>query len=184
MTRNLLPLLLIAVSVALFYLHIDPRYQDVKALSDEKSQYVQALTKAGELKNVATELLGKYNNISQDNLLKLEKLVPDTLNTVKLVADINAIAGKYGIALEGIRVTEKTSDSAQQVETGENSPKYNTATVSFSFSATYENLTLFLTDLEKSLQIVDIKSVDFDSDVENTNASYDYSVSFQTYWLK
>jgi|SRR3989344_2708567 len=182
--KSFMPLILIAVSIALFYVYIDPRYENIKTLTEQKREYSNALNKAGELSNVSQELLSQYNSLSQADLLRLEKLIPDNLNTIKLITDIDNIAGKYSIAVSGISVRESSSDPSQQIVTDGSEKPYQTAVISFSFSATYSNLVSFLRDLERSLQIIDVKSLAFKADATNASGIYDYEVSINTYWVK
>lgn len=182
--NSLMPIILIVVSLGLFYLHIDPRYLDAQKLSDQKSQYEEALVKAKDLQNVRDELLTKYNSLPQENLAKLERIVPDNLNTVKLVADIDSIAGKYGIPVRTVRVVEESVDTNQQVPVEFVPKPYKTTTIGFKVTATYENLVPFLEDLEKSLQLIDVQSVVFQADNGLNNGINDYSVSINTYSLR
>jgi len=181
-----MPLLLIIISVGLFYLHIDPRYVSVQELMGQEEQYSNALDRARDLEVIRDEFLTTYNSFSQDNLQRLERIVPDKINTVKFVTDIDGIAGNHGIAIKKILVTGEIVDSAQVVTLDPALVKpYQTTTISFSFSARYTDLVPFLKDLEKSLQMVDIKSVAFQvSDEGGRNGIYEYEVSIQTYWLK
>ncbi len=181
--RSLIPILLIAVSAGLFYVHIDPRFQEVKGLVEQRRQYEEALQKANELKTVGQELVTKYNAIPQEDLSKLQKLVPDSLNTVKLVTDIDSIGGKHGITISAVEVTEEQVDDAQQITEG-NAKPFRTTTISFGFSATYDKLVLFLKDLEKSLQVVDVKSVSFRSEGQESDGIYEYVMAIDAYWLK
>ena len=155
----------------------------------EEVQYNNALTKAGELENRRDELLTKYNSFPADDISRLKRVIPDTVNTVKLVADMNTIAGKYGITIKNITTTQQTVDDSQAIGgKGAAAPKkpYQTTLTSFSFNATYANLMLYLKDLEKSLQLIDVQSVAFQvpSDEAGNAGIYPYIVSFQTYSLK
>jgi Tfp pilus assembly protein PilO len=180
--KSLMPILLIGVSIGLFYIHIDPMYTEVKAVMKQKSEYSDALEKAVELQGVRDELLTKYNALPKDDLLRLERLIPTDLNTVKLVTDIASIAGPYGIVPERISVKEAISDTGQEITEAVQKP-YQTTNISFTFSSTYPNLVLFLKDLEKSLQLVDVRSITFSVPEEDTDI-YEYSVSIDVYWLK
>lgn len=181
-----MPILLIVISLGLFYLHIDPQYDKVKVLMAEEGEYHEALEKTAELADRREELLTTYNAFSQENLNRLARILPTEVNTVKLIADLNAVAGRYQTTLRKIQVTEETVDNGESIALDTSVPKlYYTTTVSFSFSATYENLVLFLKDLERSLQMVDVKSVTFEApDEQAATGIFDYNVKFQTYWLK
>jgi Tfp pilus assembly protein PilO len=184
--KSLMPITLVVISLGLFYLHISPQYDGVKVLMAQEGEYQEALEKTEELANRRDELLTTYNSFSQDNLNRLARILPTEVNTVKLVTDLNALAGRYQTTLRRIEVMEEVVDNGQVIALDGDGPKlYYTTTISFQFSSSYENLVLFLKDLERSLQMVDVKSVTFDAPDEQTvTGLYDYSVSIQTYWLK
>jgi Tfp pilus assembly protein PilO len=182
--KSLTSLFLIAISVGLFYLHIDPRYQTVQQLQIQQEQYQDALDKASELSVVKDELLTKYNNLPQEDLQKLSRIVPDKVNSVKLITDINEVGAKYGIPIESIKVVEEQVDNGAQIVDEISLKPYVTTAISFKFSASYRDLVSFLKDLEKSLQIIDISSVKFGLAKDDKSQLYDYDVVINTYWLR
>ncbi len=185
--RNFLPLLLIAASVGLFFLHIDPRYESVKNLNKQREQYIEAINSTERLAMKRDELLVKYNSLPKEELAKLERMLPDKLNLVKLIADLDALAGKYGITVSAIKVSEEEADSADQVISDVPPKPYAVTTVSFKFSAPYGNLVNFLEEMEKSLQMIDIKTIAFQNQggpEQKSTGVFEYEVSFQTYWLR
>lgn len=184
--RSLIPLLLITIAVGLFFLFIDPHYESVQLLQAEQQEYQNALDQARELQNRRDELLTTYNSFSQDNIARLNRILPSEVNVVKLVADIDSIAGQYGIVVSNVSVTEALVDNEQDVLSDEETAApYNATTISFGFAARYPDLVDFLRDLEKSLQLIDVQSVSFDVGSEESGGGvYDYTVSLKTYWLR
>jgi len=180
--RSLMPILLITVSLALFYVFIDPRLEVVRDLVEEENQYQEAILKAEELMVVRDQLLSQYNSIPDSDLNRLERIVPDSVNFVKLVADIDSIGGNHGIVPKGINIAEVLDQSLGIGDPASLKP-YLSSTISFSFISSYEDLVSFLTDLEKSLQMIDIKSITFSAEGENRGL-YTFNVSFDTYWLR
>lgn len=181
--RSLMPILLIVVSVGLFYVFIDPRLQVARELSDEASEYKEAIQKANDLMVVRDELLTQYNSISSNDIERLKRIVPDSVDLVKMVADIDTIAGDLGIAIQSVETTEEVVDDSLGINDPASLRPYLTADVSLKFITDYPNLILFLKELERSLQMIDIKSVTFSAGTSQNNL-YDFSVSFQTYWLR
>lgn len=185
--KTALPYLLIAVSVGLFYIHIDPYYKQIETLQAQKAEYDAALAKVDELQQQKVRILDAYNSLPKFDLARLDRLLPEKLNTVKLVADMDGVAGKYAITVSNIKVTEEVVDRAQEVGGGELKP-YRTTQVSFLFSASYENMVAFLKDLERSLQLIDIQTIAFETsdseDAESNLGLTDYQVSFQTYSIQ
>jgi hypothetical protein len=120
--------------------------------------------------------------------LKLEKILPDTVDNVRLILDINNIADNattnYGIILRGISVSgdlESLSEQNSRV-VDRTSKKYGVINLSFSFTAPYGTFKAFMKDLENSLRLVDIK--DFTVTGSDVSDVYNYSVSLDTYWLR
>lgn len=154
-------------------------------LKQERGQYQEALSRVQELSEKRDALIDTYNAFSKEDLDRLARIVPDKVNTVKLVTDIDSIAGKYGITVRSVRVTDQVADNSQVVGGGTPANPYQTTTLTFSFSSSYEKLVPFLKDLEKSLQMIDINSVNFQVPTGTTaNGIYQYAISLQTYWLK
>ncbi len=184
--KSIVPAFLIAVSIGLYYLYINPHYATVQNLKTESGQYQLALDKAHELENQRDVLLTKYNNFSQDDITRLNRILPDKVNTVKLVTDIDAIAKQYGIAIRSVSVSQTVTDNSQTIQVGAGPERaYNTTTIAFKFSSTYPNLVSYLKDLEKSLQMIDIQYVRFEVLESDLNTGvHAYEVSFNTYWLK
>ena len=184
--RNILPIILIVISIGLFYFDIAPQYTTVETLMAQKSQYADAITKVQEVSTLRDELLTKYNGFSADNIARLERLVPENINTVKLVSDLNSVAGTHGITIKSVSVSDDIVDTSQTVpDTTAPQKPYNTTTISFKFDSTYPDLVTFLQDLEHSLQVVDVKAVTFQVPPDNVNTGvFEYAITIQTYYLK
>ncbi len=198
--KSLTSLILIIVSVGLFFFFVDPQYKKIKQLNAEIEQNQKIITIANKLQSKKEELNDKFNQISQSEKVEIEKLLPDTVDNVRLIIDINNIAEQFGIVIRNINITskedavvggKKTLSSQQSNFEGvleENSLKYVDTTkigvISFSFSvsAKYEVFLEFLKQLEESLRLVDIRNIEITRGSESV--FYDYRVTFDTYWLK
>ena len=198
--KSLTPLILILISVALFFFLIDPEYKDVQELQAQVEANNETLKIARDLSVKREELRSKFNNISQEERAELEKLLPDTVDNVRLIIDINNIAEQFGIVIRNININadEDTATAAGTVGAQgstfegvieESSVKYvdkskiGVITFSFSVSAKYEVFLEFLRELEESLRIVDIRNIQI-SRGSAEGSIYDYNVTMDTYWLK
>ncbi|HEY4489735.1 MAG TPA: type 4a pilus biogenesis protein PilO [Candidatus Paceibacterota bacterium] len=179
--RSLLPFLIIALSVGLFYIFINPQYKEIKNIQGQREQYKNAIDKVESLKKVRDDLLSKYNTLPKENLIKLEKMIPSNLNTVKLISDIASVGGPYGIAIRGVS-TRDIADAGEDIAALSQKP-YETTSISFKFSATYQNMVSFLRDIERSLQLVDVKTLQFTAKDDITGIN-EYDITIQTYWIK
>jgi len=185
-----MPIILIIVSVAIFFSFIDPKYEEVKELRDQKERNDETLVLSKKLRERRDSLQQRFNNISDDEKGQLLKLVPETVDNVRLILDINNIAEEYGIVIKNIdvetqeTVTESTDSAGQKfIVTNENAvDRIGTITLAFSVSATYDVFIKFMNDLEQALRIVDIKEMGIS--VPEEGDFYDFNVKLNTYWLR
>ena len=199
--KNLTPIILILFAIGIFFFLIDPNYKEIQTLQAEVAENNKTLDIARKLSARRDELRTRFNQISQDEKAELEKLLPDTVDNVRLIIDINNIAEQFGIVIRDISINSDQEEPGTQTTTvrsqgssfegiiEENSIQYvdtskiGVISFSFSVSAKYEVFLEFLKQLEESLRIVDIRNIEI-----NRNSSdgvfYDYKVTLDTYWLK
>jgi len=178
MTRFLFPSILLAITALLFWAYIDPQYQTVKTLRAESQSYEAALASFREIQSVRDELTSRYNTFSPDDVTRLERLLPDTVDNVRLVLDINNIAGRYGLVIKNVRLSSLAKDPNKL---GPENQEYGTLVLQFSVTASYSNFVAFTKDLEDSLRVVDVSGISFKT---GESQLADYDVAVQTYWLK
>lgn len=177
-------LILIMISVGLFYTFIDPQYQKVKEARAEAGEFKEMLKNVSEIARTREDLEVKHREIPKEEIEKLEKVLPDNSDIVKLALDLDAIASNYGIAIKKIQVGEKeVDDTATFIEQPTAAATYERETVSFGFVTSYDNFKNFVNDIEKSLRIIDIQSASFQVGEEGSNL-YEYKLTIGTYWLK
>ncbi len=180
MKKFLFPTILIILSLGLFIMYIDPVYKEVKELREVSAKYNEALSKSKELRQVRDQLLVTYNSFSQNDLERLTKLLPDHVDNVRLVMDINSIAAKYGAIIRDIQVDTSSGDSSPTNVAKKDD--YGSVNLGFSLMATYDDFMKFITDIKDSLRLVDITSVSFG--VKDNISLYRFNVNIKTYWLK
>lgn len=109
---------------------------------------------------------------------KLEKLLPDHFDNIRLIMDIDAIASKYNVLIRKVDVSNAGSTESGL---GKNTDSYNSLSLDFTIEATYDNFQRFLDDLTNSLRMVDVTNLSFQASSLNL---FRYSLSLKTYWLK
>lgn len=177
-----LPFLILGLAAAVFFYFTAPLIDQIDALKIQKAELTVALAHANKLKERQDTLAAIYNGIDPADEKNLEEFLPNNIDNVRLIIDINDIAKKYGLTIRNPNIVKaeakegEAPPAARTAGTAENS-----AAISFSISSSYEILKLFLADLAKSLRIVDIDSLSFTANDRNL---YDYQVSLRTYWLK
>ncbi len=189
MMRTIISFLCILAAGGIFFMYTKPTYDKVQVTNGEIAQYNEALEKAAELQQVKQSLLSRYNTFDPSDIERLQKLLPDHVDNVRLILDIDSLAAKHGMAIQNVAVS-----SAQSVQggretaissVGASKQKYDSLTLKFSTQGTYQSFRQFLGDLEASLRIVDLVSLSITRASEIAGSdSYAYDITLRTYWLK
>ncbi|NQV92928.1 type 4a pilus biogenesis protein PilO [Candidatus Kaiserbacteria bacterium] len=179
MIRLAIPVILIIVTLGLFFGYIDPTYTLIKELRAEEKTYDEALNQSRELQEIRDSLLSRYNTFSQQDLNRLEKLLPNHVDNVRLILDIDSIASNYNMRTRNVTISEVSSEDKNVI--GANQNAVDSVVLSFSVAATYENFIRFIKDLESSLRIVDFVGLSFSA---TEGDAFNFNISIRTYWLK
>lgn len=177
--RLITPIILILAGIAIYIWYISPTYADVKLLRGEEAEYDEALTRSEELIAVRDALLSTYNTFPTRDLERLSRILPDSVDNVRLILDIDSIAAQYGMALQNIGIADASVDSN---ELGADTSPIGAIEVSFAVRSSYGSFREFLMDIEDSLRVVDITALSITTGAEAGLANYD--VTLRTYWLK
>jgi len=177
--KNFTPILLVAVAIGLFYIYISPEWQSVQSLRSEQKEYSDAIVKAKELQAVRDELLTRYNAMSSEDLDRLEKIIPQNANTVRLVRDIATVAAGYGAQIEEVSVNEEAPIVDEEV--GLLAAPYRSIALILDVAASYDAFVNLISDLEQSLRLLDISGISFS--VDDESAVYSHKVELTTYRL-
>lgn len=183
--RTILPIILVVLAIGLFALYTNPTYQDadgIKALQAKAAEYDRALTQSSELRAARDELLSKRNTFSTDDVRKLERVLPDNVDNIRLIIDIQNIAARYRLQVKNVALGASSADAqSQSLATGAGAQSVGSVDLGFSVDASYDNFLAFLTDLERSVRVVDVEKVGFSVGQGDLNT---YSLQIKTYWLR
>lgn len=195
MIRLILATIAFIAAGAIFFLYTQPAYDTVQATQAQIAQYNAALDKATELQQLKQSLLARYNAFDPNSLARLQKLLPDHVDNIALILDLDSIASRYGLAMQNVDIA--TSDSQTPTNQtpvgaiGGSNQAYDSLTLTFSTQGTYDSFIQFLTDLETSLRIVDLVSLTISPAAAangpqgpSSQSSYNYNITLRTYWLK
>jgi hypothetical protein len=186
--KALVPLLLIVLCVAMYFMYITPVTLEVKTLLAEKARYDDLLEKTQEIVEIRNSVLNDYNSISEDQKARLSKIVPETFTPVLFMNDLTSLAGKYNLGIADFKTAEPDDTTAGQIAIVDPTAqqKYKANKVSFKVSGQYTQFVKFLTDLETSLELVDVTGLSITSGTTNgaiKDGVLDYTVELNTYSL-
>ena len=209
--RSILSILGIILAGGIFFIYTKPTYDAIQATQIQIAQYNGALDKATKLQQLKQTLLSRYNSFSPNDLTRLQTLLPDQVNNIGLILDLDTLANQFGLSLENVNIGSSDSSSsgvgasapATGVTTlGSQSQQYDSLDVGFTVHGTYSQFIQYITSLETSLRIVDLVGLTVAGGGASTsgtnspasltgnvasstdNIVYTYGVVLRTYWLK
>lgn len=205
---RIVPLLLLIGAIGLFLGYTQPTYGGtIAALKDEILGLDSALQAAEQFKQKEAQLTQQRNAMSGEQLERLESFLPDSVDNVQLIVDLNSLASRSGVQLSefsidgGSESTQKTNtatEAAAPVAAPLTSPAAGggalgnslalqssepTESLELSVSATgsYAAFRTFLAGVEQSLRPLDV----IELSVEDSGTGvYTYDITFRLYWLR
>lgn len=182
--KGIFPILALVVAGVAFSFYIDPTYTEIQTLRAEEATLSAALTRALELQATRDQLLSRYNTFNPEDLARLEKLLPDHVDNVRLALDMDSLAASYGMRIRNVSIEkqdEKKSATRKAQTVGPDERTYESMALSFTVTGQYDTFRTFLTDLEHSLRLVNVEQLSFSA---TESGLYDFSITLRTYWLK
>jgi Tfp pilus assembly protein PilO len=175
----------IAVTIAAFVFYINPTYALIQEKQVEFQRLEDANTKAQELRAKREKLTSDRKKIDDTQLKNLSKFLPDGVENVRLIIDIQHIANKVlSQDIRGAKVigsAGKTGVAGNGATVSSDGKKYGTIGLTFGVTTTYDEFIVFLQSLEDNLRLVDVTDISFSASDDD---KYDFNIVLQTYWLK
>jgi len=200
MNRNITATIMIVLSIGIYFTVTSGILASTNDIQAVNAKYQAAIESAKQLIKVRDQVLQDYNNLTQEDRVRLEKMIPKTVDNIRLIIDMNNLALQHGFNLKGIKATasKPVENKAAPAATAEPASgggaadptaagsvipvsTLDTVIVSFSVSAPYQQFISFLQDLEANLRIMDVTHL---SATVNDNGVYDWNVEIKTYWLR
>ncbi|MBI2482066.1 MAG: type 4a pilus biogenesis protein PilO [Candidatus Vogelbacteria bacterium] len=193
MTRIIAPIIILFLIIALFWGGISPLIYNtadasrpgILAQRAERDSLNQALERADALTALEEKLNERFGALTPQDLAKLDSFLPDSLDPIEVVVDVATIAKQNGLSVKNIKVetpvitrTTNTAVSTSTIVIGSLGTESFSATV----SGNYTQFQRFISDLAKSLRVIDLTALSFTS-VDDKD-TYQYTINFKTYWLK
>ena len=190
--KFIFPTILLLLSITSFAMFTNPTYQEAKELKNQVGQRDDANSR--KLQEERDALGVKYRSIPTDAIDRLGKMLPDNADNIRLIIDIQRMAQTYGMSLGSIQFDATQTAQASKSALAAGTPtvvagalkNYGVFNLAFTTTANYDDFQKFLKDLESSLRLTDIDSVDFTTDAPagGGKTGYTYTVKLRTYWLR
>mgnify|MGYP003489994399 FL=1 len=159
MSSKLLSLLLLVITVALYMLVISPVYSGegniwapssgISNLKSLNKQYTSTLVQIDTIERGAEALYKDYTNLNPEVLSKMNILLSDSVDQVKLRNEVVTIASRSGLALEELEVKKERLPYKG----------LDVYLVTFSLKARYPVFKRFITDIDKNMRFYNLESI-------------------------
>lgn len=198
MVRLTFAILGVLLAGGIFFFYTKPTYDSVQTTQATIAGYNAALDKAAELQSLKQSLLSRYNAFNPNDLDRLQKFLPDHVDNVRLILDLDSLAGRYGLGLQNVDVSGSSGQANGKAQTAlgavsASGQKYDSLTLKFTTHGTYTSFVQFITDLQSSLRVSDLVSLSIAPDATPGSGAtvggrfepqYTYNITLRTYWLK
>lgn len=188
MMQRILPAVLVLIAVGIFFAYTNPTYSGpVAEARNEVRTLDSALEAADAFKDRENQLERERLALPQDGLARLQAFLPDNVNNIQLILDLDALAARSGVRLSNFNV-------GASGETGEETPgdaggslaldsgdALEAIDITVTAEGSYSAFQAFLVAAEKSLRILDLVGVNVKS---ASSGVYTYNMTFRIYWLK
>ncbi len=191
---HLIPILMVIGSIGLFIGYVQPTYNgSVETLKSEIADLDTALTAAEQFRSKEAELTRQRADIPQEQITRLEAFLPDSVDNVQLIVDLNSLAARSGVQLSEFDIVGgesggtmpdgtpmPSSDGEVQYGYASNEP---TESLELTVSATgsYAAFRNFLAGVENSLRPLDLVEL---SVQDSQTGVYTYDITLRLYWLR
>lgn len=198
-------IILIVAGILLFVFFTHPKFKELQTNQMEVKSLTTANENAKTLAQKIQTLLDIKKNITTENIDKMNKMLPNTVENVKLIIDFDKMlqsmveergtlklyksneitdTGSKKISIENPKISPGVS-----VDSGYDSLRLGIVNFSFSVTLTYSDFLEFLARIEHSTRIFDVDSITFSAQTNAGNLQsqepiYTFNVSLRTYWLK
>ena len=184
MNTRIVPLAALLVAVGIFF-YIRPTWTGTIAETKAAIAFDdQALVAARQYAKQQNQLASERNSIDPASLALLSSFLPDSVDNVGIILDLNALAARSGLSLSNVDVVSSAmgdkNSGAQTLPTSRTAP-VGSVDLSLSAVGTYAALQSFLVGTERSARLLDVRSINVRG---SDTGVYEYKMSLRLYWLR
>lgn len=161
MYRLLIPFFLVCMAGLIGLYVLAPQYEEIQHLRVEEAGLKADLQSAADINQRIAELESQYANFPHDAEAKLGVMLPDQVDSVRFIIDMNALVVQRG--LEMLNPSASVADTQKTAQVGGAAQGSGIAESSFAFTvmATWSEFRALLRDIERSLALRDMSTLSF-----------------------
>lgn len=199
MSKIIVPILLFIISVGLYFTYLKPAYNVYLAFKEQEKRLDTAIGDSKELLKKYDDLYGEYSLITELQKEKLNKILPNAVDMVHLVLDLDNLATNHSLSIKSFEIPDLESDKVSPSTNRRNNRNKNNnankdeddhvakAVLGVEVAGEYRDFKAFLYDIERSLSLMDVVKLDIETSDMTKPGVEDkivYSLGLQVYWLK
>ncbi len=178
---RILPSLALLFAIGIFFAYVRPTWSgSIAATRAAIASDDQALIAAQKYIAQQNQLASARDAIDPKDLEALTTFLPDSVDNVRLILDLNALAARSGISVMNIDVTANSTLGTKNAPVTPLS-SVGSIDISLSASGTFMAFQAFLRGVEKSARLLDIRDIVVKG--SDTNI-YEYQMTLRLYWLR
>lgn len=196
MTQTIVQILLLVVSGVAVFTIVVPKFDDIRSTQEETAQYEEALESAFAMNARLDALTNQIDSLSQQERYRLSRLVPETVDPLRLAYDLEVLVERTGMFLISIGVAEEvlepdpvettppvgsaTSDDAFARSDRANLKQMAVLPVTITVAGEYTQFKQLLAAIENSAQLLEVQNISFESTGSDLTQ---YVISVEAYGL-
>lgn len=186
--RSTIQIALIIISIVIITTYIKPAFQDMQDTQAETKEFQNALEMASSFNSELQRLLDTANSFSTSERRDLERYLPDTVDTIAVMRDIETIVAKNNMILNSVSseaIVNKMAGRVVEVQNIEGVTQSGDSDVAINqfnigITGTYEQFKLLLQDFERNAYPLEAASVSF---TPSEDLLYIFNLTLETYSL-
>lgn len=175
---SIFSLLAFLVAVFVIFVFLIPQWN---VIGNQRTDKINKQKYLDDLKAIVAHIdeLSSIYAAAEENLEKLSLAIPSESELPNLFIQLDNIAGRNGMAIEGIKF-----DIAKSAENS--SEGVGVVKINLDIKGAYPDFKKMLADIEKNVRLMDISSIDFSGTGSDTAESdlIKFTVSLNTYYLR
>lgn len=183
MTEKLIPIALILAAGSVFFGYVNPAYSgSVKELRSEIKSYDGALAAAKDFQEKEAALIAEQSAIPEEGRARIEAFLPDGVDNVQLILDLNSLATRSGVRLSNFDVDlpEEVVYAEGAIPLESEGP-VESLDITVTAVGSYSAFRTFLSGIEWSLRPMDLVGLSIE---DSDTGVYTFNMVLRIYWLR
>lgn len=182
MSNRIIPIVSVIAAVLIFFFYINPTYTtDIATLQSEIESDNQAHAAALSFTDHANQLAAARDAIAPSDMDRLNGFLPDAVNNVQVILDLDNLAKRSGLQLQKINPINPVAASTIGPGAGAGDTPLGSVDISMTVTGSYDAFRAFLSGVEGSLRLLDVRQLSITGSDKHI---YSYDMIIRLYWLR